>query len=109
MPKQSHQIKSILLTLLLLCAVAKAQSGGGTSTVQLTWNPSLSSLIAPGLTYAVYEGTNSGQYSTNWQAGTNLSITVSNLTRGVTYYFSATCSTTNGLTSPYSAEAMFNS
>lgn len=102
-------MKPILLTLLLLCLCAEAQSQPPTSTIQVSWNPSLSSLLAPGLAYTLYIGTNSGQYSSQYLPSTNLTQTVSNLTRGVTYYFAATCTTSNGLTSPFSNESTYNS
>ena len=37
-------------------------------------------------------------------AGTNLTVSVSNLVEGTTYYFAATAVDTNGLESDYSTE-----
>jgi hypothetical protein len=56
--------------------------------------------------YRVYQGVGVRSY-TNFVsvAGPDVTIvTISNLVRGVTYHFAATCYTTNGLESDYSAE-----
>ncbi len=58
--------------------------------------------------YHVYQGVSSRNY-TNFNT-VNVPTTTtsfSNLVRGVTYYFAATCSTTNGLESQYSTEVSY--
>ena len=62
------------------------------------------------LNYTVWMGTNGGVYYTNWSVGTNLTMTVSNITRGTTNCFSVTATDTNvPLTSAASGQAMFTS
>ena len=90
----------------LACASALAQTNNPpsapTSTVTLSWvNPIQST---PGITYALWMGTNSGSYAMNWNAGSNNWLTVSNLVRGTTYYFAVNAQSTNGLASAYSNE-----
>lgn len=94
-------MKTILLILMLIADSAKAQS-----TIQLTWIPSLSSLLISNITYTVWQGNASGNYTTSYSAGSNASLTVTNLTHNQTYYFSVTASG-NGLTSSYAQEATF--
>jgi hypothetical protein len=85
-----------LLALMPLAALA-------TGTVTLAWDPS------PGTNaiskYNIYYGVASGTYTNTVSAGTNTTLTVSNLLEGTTYYFAATAVDTNGLESDYSAEA----
>ncbi|HUR45201.1 MAG TPA: Ig-like domain-containing protein [Candidatus Saccharimonadales bacterium] len=64
--------------------------------INLTWNPSPDADVAG---YALYTGTNSGNYGTRLDAGNQTSLTVSNLTPGVNYYFVATAYTAAGLES----------
>src|SRR3954469_14624101 len=72
-----------LLILLILEAIA-ANAGN----ISLLWNPSADSNIVSG--YAIYVGTNSGNYSARVDAGNKTSLTVSNLTGGIPYFFVAT-------------------
>lgn len=97
----------------VLCLCALAQTAQVTNTIpaapviSLAWNASTSTPSAGYFNYAVWCGTNSGQYTTNYPAGTNLSVVVSNLSRGTVYYFSATVTDPNtGLTS-YSTEITY--
>jgi ABC-type nitrate/sulfonate/bicarbonate transport system substrate-binding protein len=96
----------ILLFALMLLPVGAQQPSPSTSSVQFTWMPSVDP--SP-ITYYLWEGTNSVQYYTNFNVGTNLSATVSNLARGATYYFAVTAVATNGVASLYSTEASFTS
>ena len=87
-------------TILFLCAALEA--GAQTNAqpaVQLAWNP------VAGATYTLYWGTTSGQYFTN-ATTSNCFMQVTNLFRGVTYYF-AVNATVSGLVSPYSAEISY--
>lgn len=54
--------------------------------------------------YKVYYGPASATYTNSLSAGTNTTLTVSNLVRGATYYFAATATSTNGLESAFSSE-----
>lgn len=74
------------------------------STATLAWNASPSSGTAG---YNVYYGTTSGNYTTKLTVGNTTSATISNLTAGVTYYFSATTVDTNGMESDFSNETTF--
>ncbi len=92
----------ILICLACLCVLAQ-QPSPATGTVTLGWSASATTDQGP-LSYYVFVGTNSGVYFTNYPVGTNLTCTVSNLVRGQSYFFAATCSETNSLTSVYSNE-----
>jgi hypothetical protein len=95
-----------ILILILTCLGLQAQQPSpATGSVTLGWSASTSTDIT---NYWVLEGTNSGSYFTNYSAGTNLTLTISNLTLGSTYYFTATATDTNGLTSVYANEASRN-
>ena len=68
----------------------------------LAWDPS------PGTNgianYNVYYGVASATYTNVVAAGTNTTVSISNLVNGTTYYFAATAVATSGLESDYSAE-----
>jgi len=89
---------SILIVLLLFLAIAAHAQ----SSVTLAWDPS------PGtnkiVNYKVWWGVATRNYTNSISAGTNLTAIVTNLTRGSTYYFAATATDNNALTSDYSAE-----
>jgi hypothetical protein len=104
--------KTLIATLVLLvvafeCSTLKAQSVGRTNvppSITVTWNvpsdPSVGS-------YKLYMGGASGVY-TNVISIAGTAVTSTNITtllRGSTYYFTATCVSTNGLLEgPYSNE-----
>ncbi|HZM05455.1 MAG TPA: immunoglobulin domain-containing protein [Candidatus Saccharimonadales bacterium] len=73
------------------------------ATVSLAWNPSLSAGVAG---YQLNYGLSSGNYTSNVDAGTNTSLQVGGLTPGLTYYFAATAYSSNGISSPFSNEAV---
>lgn len=91
----------ILITLLILSLTAQAQTNTyGSAT--LAWSPSPgTNVIAQ---YKIYYGVASGTYTNSISAGTNLTLTVTSLRRGVRYYFAATAKDTQGLESDYSLE-----
>lgn len=68
------------------CAPFQARAANK-NTVTLAWNPESSSLVAG---YALHVGTNSGNYTTRIDVGTNTATTVSGLNGGVIYYFAVT-------------------
>jgi hypothetical protein len=72
-------------------------------TATLVWNPSSSTNTI--VNYAIYYGTASGAYTNTASAGTNTTLTISNLVQGATYFFVATAIDTFGLESDYSSEA----
>ena len=93
----------LLLTLFALAAgamVAGAQTNPP-PVVQLAWNP----VTGVGATYTLLWGTNSGQYFNN-AVTTNPFVQVTNLLRGVTYYFTVNANV-SGLVSPNSAEISY--
>jgi len=71
-------------------------------TVTLAWDASSgTNAIA---NYKVYYGAASATYTNSVAAGTNLTVSVSNLVVGATYYFAVTALDTSGLESDYSTE-----
>jgi hypothetical protein len=82
-----------------------AQSVGPTNptpAVVLAWDRSPGTNVITN--YTVYYGVASATYTDKALAGTNLTVTVSNLLRGTTYFFAATATDTKGLESGYSNE-----
>jgi hypothetical protein len=91
----------------VLCAAVFALAGlekAHADNLMLEWSPSDSPAVAG---YDVYYGTNSGNYPYMIDAGNATSLTVSNLTPGVTYYFNATAYDAAGDQSGYSGEVSF--
>jgi hypothetical protein len=70
----------------------------------LDWNASSSPDV---IGYDIYYGTNSGSYPNKIDVGNATSVTVSNLTAGFTYYFTATAYDTNGNEGALSNEASY--
>jgi hypothetical protein len=73
-----------------------------TGTVTLAWDPSPGTNVIAN--YNLYYGVASATYTNVVAAGTNTTVSVSNLVAGATYYFAATAVDTNGLESDYSTE-----
>jgi len=71
-------------------------------TVTLAWDASPGTNVIAN--YKVYYGVASATYTNAVSAGTNLTVSVSNLVAGATYYFAATAVDTSGLESDYSTE-----
>jgi hypothetical protein len=57
--------------------------------------------------YLVYYGTNGAQPELSMDAGASTTVTISNLTRGLTYYFAVAAYDTNDLTGPPSDEVSY--
>lgn len=70
-------------------------------SVTLAWNPDSGTNNVAG--YAVYSGTNSSNYSSRLDTGTNTTATVSGLKEGLTYYFAVTAYNTAKVESAPSA------
>jgi hypothetical protein len=73
-----------------------------TGTVTLAWDASAGTNIIAN--YNLYYGAASATYTNVVAAGTNLTVSVTNLVEGTTYYFAATAVDTAGLESDYSTE-----
>ena len=91
-------------TLLLLIASALLALTAHAATIKLAWDPSASDPTNGSVGYKVYYGAASATYTNTVNAGTNLTASVTNLSKGQTYYFAATAYLTNGLESDYSQE-----
>jgi Fibronectin type III domain len=97
---RNRTVLTAVLGSLLAFSAAATQS-----SVTLNWSPSSSSGVSA---YHLYYGTVSRSYSNMVSLATVTSATVSNLNRGVTYYFAVTAfDNTTGLESPYSNEASY--
>ena len=79
-----------------LCSLAV-----GTAT--LVWDPSSGTDVITN--YNIYYGVASATYNAVVAAGTNTTVSISNLAAGTIYYFAATAVDTFGLESAYSTEA----
>jgi hypothetical protein len=71
-------------------------------TVTLAWDPSPGTDVITN--YNLYYGAASATYTNVVAAGTNTTVSISNLVDGTTYYFAATAVDTNDLESAYSTE-----
>ena len=72
-----------------------------TVSATLAWNPSIDPLVTG---YKVYYGVVSQTYTNAIDVGNVTEVTISNLTEGVTYYFSVTAYIVLGIESPFSNE-----
>ena len=72
-------------------------------TATLAWDPSSGTDVITN--YNIYYGVASATYTNVVPAGTNTTVSISNLVDGTTYYFAATAVDTFGLESAYSSEA----
>jgi hypothetical protein len=92
-------LTKVLGAFLLLAALSTTARA---ANVTLAWSASTNSNIAG---YIVYYGEASQTYTSSVNVGSNLSETISALTPGLTYYFSALAYDTNGDDSGFSNEA----
>jgi hypothetical protein len=100
----SDRVRRVALTVLLLGVLVALTplASLATGTVTLAWDPSPGTNIIAN--YNVYYGAASGTYTNTVSAGTNTTVSISNLVEGTTYYFAATAVDTAGLESDYSTE-----
>lgn len=92
-----------LLSILALPAKAFLFPTNPPPAVQLYWN----AVVWGGITnYTAYWGVGSLQYTNKMAVGNVLSTPISNLVRGVTYFFSVTCTASN-LESSFSNEVTY--
>ena len=78
------------------------------SNISLVWNPS-PTINYGALSYYIWVGPSSLSYTNKISAGTNLTLTVSNLVRGSGYFFNVTPYATNGLEGPWDGEVNYMS
>jgi hypothetical protein len=103
-------------TLALLAALLAASTSHGAllgptnapASVTLAWDPSPANSGV--VFYSLYWGVASRAYTNevNVIGRTNTTATITNLTRGATYYFAATATATNGLESDFSSEVSWS-
>ncbi len=86
---------------LTFAAVALLSANANAASVTLAWDANPETDITG---YRVHFGTASRSYTEEIYAGNSTSITIPNLTNGVTYYFAATANSSFGIESNYSTE-----
>ncbi len=99
----ARERRAALVTIILgafsaLTPLAAAAAG----TVTLAWDASSGTNVITN--YKVYYGVASRTYTNSASAGTGLTVSISNLVAGATYYFAATATDNSGLESDYSTE-----
>lgn len=72
-------------------------------SINLAWNASPTAGVT---NYNIYQGNESGSYQSKVATGTNLSLTVNNLTRGIQTFFNVTCQA-GGLESAFGGEISY--
>ncbi len=92
------------LTVALLAALVFAGQRSIAQSVTLAWDPSTSTNI---VSYAIYYGTVSRQYTVKTDVGNVTTATLRNLTPGLTYYFAATAIDSTGVESSLSTEVSY--
>ncbi len=107
-PGVLDRVRRVAHVIILCCGlpVLFPFSGLAASSVTLAWDPSpaTNDVIT---NYNIYYGVASATYTNVAAAGTNLTVSISNLVQGATYYFAATAVDTNGLESDYSTELAY--
>ena len=73
--------------------------------VTLAWNRSTDPTV---VSYNVYYGGASGNYTNTLSAGNATNATISGLVKGTTYYFAATTYSSSGVQSPFSNEVSYS-
>ena len=99
----------LLLLILIALAVVVAHCQSLTNpppSVTLAWGASPGTNVITN--YAVWFGPAPATYTNHVNAGTNLTVIVTNLSRGPRYYFSATATDNAGLSSTNSHEVSTN-
>jgi hypothetical protein len=103
-PALGGGMKHVFRLLILLICLAACESAMAAS-VTLDWNASSSANV---LGYNVYFGTSSGNYASKVDVGGSMSVTISNLVPGLTYYFAATAYDASGGESGFSSEISYS-
>lgn len=99
-------MKHLLCILAFLAALSSSAAvTNAPANVTLAWDKSPGTNVI--VNYKVYYGVASATYTNSVSSGTNLTVTVSSLVRGVTYWFSATATDNQNLESDYSTEVSY--
>ena len=88
----------------LLVSITSCTIAWGSQDVSLQWTPNPDTNVTG---YALYIGTNSGDYPSRIDVGTNTVSTMSGLSNGLTFYFVATAYDSAGVESTPSNETNF--
>jgi len=94
-------IRSLFLGILLAISPV---SSFASANITLAWSRNVEPIVAG---YNIYYGGASGVYTNVIDAGTNTSMTISNLSNGATYYFASTTYTAAGAVSALSSEVSY--
>jgi MBG domain-containing protein len=95
-----HRIPALLIAI----ALVVARHSSFADNVTLAWNASTDPAVT---SYNLYYGSLSQAYTDLIVVGTNTTVTVSNVTAGMTYFFAATAVDSNGLESGFSGELAY--
>ena len=96
--------RRLLLFALMVTSVLLNQVASNAQSANLGWAAATNAGVSG---YALYYGTNSGNYSVRIDVGTNNVATTPALTEGATYYFVVTCYDPNGIESSPSTEISY--
>ena len=94
-------MKPVLSLVLVICLSLACLDKAAADSLTLSWYPSTSADVTG---YDVYYGTNSGNYPFMVNVGSATSVTIANLSPGVTYYFAATAYDAEGDQSAFSGQ-----
>jgi hypothetical protein len=97
-------VRSLTIFALVLIGLAGSACRSAGVSVKLAWDQVTDPTV---IAYNLYYGGSSLDYSSFVSAGPNNSVTVSNLTGGVTYYFAVTAINDFGLESAFSAPVIY--
>lgn len=100
--KKLATILALLTVIIIITAFAIDRTPTPPASVTLAWDASPGTNVI--VNYKVYYGVASRTYTNAVSAGTNLTVAVTNLARGATYWFAATAIDNSGLESDYSTE-----
>lgn len=100
-PRTEGTMSKISRSVVLLALLALSASPLHAGSVTITWDRNTEPDV---ISYTVFYGTQSGVYTLNQAVGNVTAWTASNLTEGQTYYFAVQAVSSDGLSSPLSAE-----
>src|ERR1017187_9444097 len=95
--------RSLVVLIIVLSLFSRPSTWA--ASVSLAWDPSPAPTVAG---YELFYGLASGDYASSIDAGTNTSVTVPDLTPGVTYYFAILAYDSIQDESPFSSEIIYS-